>query len=84
MKITANDSWSCLGYLNKLVEKYNNTYHHSIGKKPTAADNSVLAEEIEWNPKAPPKFRVGESVKITKQKSTFSKGYTKNWSKISL
>ena len=29
-KLTANYSKSCLGYLNKLVDQYNNTYHHSI------------------------------------------------------
>ena len=26
----ANDSKSYLSYLNKLVDQYNNTYHHSI------------------------------------------------------
>ena len=31
--MTANDSKSCLSYLNKLVDQYNNTYHHSIDKK---------------------------------------------------
>ena len=33
-KITANDSKSYLGYLNKLVVEYKNTYHSSIGRKP--------------------------------------------------
>ena len=33
-KMTANDSKSYLSYLNKLVDQYNNTYHHSINKKP--------------------------------------------------
>ena len=28
-KMTPNDSKSYLGYLNKLVNQYNNTYHHS-------------------------------------------------------
>ena len=28
--MTANDSKSYLPYLNKLVDQYNNTYHHSI------------------------------------------------------
>ena len=34
--MTANDSKSYLPYwnnLNELVDKYNNTYHHSINKK---------------------------------------------------
>ena len=31
--MTANDSKSYLSYLNKLVDQYNNTYHHSINTK---------------------------------------------------
>ena len=31
--MTANDTKSYLSYLNKLVDQYNNTYHHSINKK---------------------------------------------------
>ena len=30
-KLTANDSKSYIGHLNKSVHKYNNTYHRSIG-----------------------------------------------------
>ena len=33
IKISANDNKSYLGYLNKLVDEYNNTYHHSIWKR---------------------------------------------------
>ena len=40
------DSKSCLSYLNKLVDQYNNTYHHSIGKKPINAAYSVLINSI--------------------------------------
>ena len=60
-KMTANDSKS---YLNKLVDQYNNTYHHSINKKPINADYSALTEKIERNPKAP-KFKVNDRVRIT-------------------
>ena len=31
--MTVNDSNSYLDYLNKLVDQYNNTYHHSVIKK---------------------------------------------------
>ena len=31
--MTANDSKSYLSCLNKLVNHYSNTYHHSINKK---------------------------------------------------
>ena len=78
--MTANDSKSYLPYLNKLVDQYNNTYHHSINKKPINADYSALTEKIETNPKAP-KFKVNDRVRITKYKNIFSKGNTENWSK---
>ena len=32
--MSANDSKSCLSYLNKLVDQNNNTYHHSNNKNP--------------------------------------------------
>ena len=32
-KMTANDGKSYLGYLNKLADEYNNTYHRFISKK---------------------------------------------------
>ena len=40
-KMTGNDSKSCLSYLNKLVDPYNNTFHHSFNKKPINADYSA-------------------------------------------
>ena len=61
----ANDSKSYLSYLNKLVDQYNNTYYHSIDKKPINADYSALTDKIETNPKAL-KFKVIEIVRITK------------------
>ena len=41
------------------MDQYNNTYHHSINKKPVNADYSVLTEKIEVNFKAP-KFIVND------------------------
>ena len=41
-KIIANDSKSCLPYLNKLVDQCNNTYHHSINEKPVNVYYSAL------------------------------------------
>ena len=37
--MTANIIKSSLPYLNKLVDQYNNTYHHSINKKPINVDH---------------------------------------------
>ena len=47
--MTGNDSKSFLSYLNKLVDQYNN-YHHSIGKKPSNADYTVLTKKkLDWS-----------------------------------
>ena len=70
--MTPYDSKSYLIYLNKLVDQYNNVYHHSINKKPINDDYSALTKKIETNPKAP-KFKVNYRAKY---KNTFSKGYT--------
>ena len=67
--MTANVSKSYLGYLNKLVDQSNNTYHHSV-KKPINADYSALTEKIETNPKAP-KFKVNERVRLTRCRNIF-------------
>ena len=57
--MTANDNKSYLGYLNKLENEHNNTYHYSIDKKPIDADFFYLSEEIESSYKSP-KFNFGD------------------------
>ena len=52
---------SYLRYLNKLVDKYNNTYHHYIVKKSIDADYSVLTEETE-SVHGAPKIKVGDII----------------------
>ena len=76
--MTANDSKSYLGYLNKLVDECKNTYHRSIGKKVIDAHYAALTEKLEWSHKSP-KFKAVDSARITKYKNIFSKGYTDNW-----
>ena len=51
--MTANDSKSYPSYLFKLVDQYNNTYHHYINKKPSNTYYSALTEKVETNSKAP-------------------------------
>ena len=79
-KTTANDSKTYLSYLNKMIDQYNNTYHHSTNKKPINADYSALTEPNETNSKVP-KFKVNDEVRIAKYKNIFIKGYTENWSR---
>ena len=46
-KLTANFSKSYLSYLNKLIDQYNNTFHHYINKKAINADYFALNKKIE-------------------------------------
>ena len=78
--MAVNDRKSYLSYLNKLVDQYNNTYHHSINKKAINADYSLSTENIDSNGKDP-KIKVNDRVRITKYNDIFSKGYTENWSR---
>ena len=70
--MAANDSKSYLRYFIKLVDHNNNTYYHSIGRKPISADYLALTEKIETNPEAP-KFKVNDRVRITKHKNILVK-----------
>ena len=78
--IAKSNNKSYLGYLNELVDQYKNTYHRSIRKKSIHADYFVLTKEIEFSHKFP-QFKIDDSVRITKCKNIFSKGYTKKWSR---
>ena len=44
--MTANDIKSHLINMNKLVDQYNNTYHHTINKKPIKADYSAMTKKM--------------------------------------
>ena len=70
-------------YIHKLddkVDEYNNIYHRTIKMKPDdIKDNTYINFEKEVNNKDP-KLKVGDSVKISKYKNIFAKGYTPNWS----
>ena len=57
--MTANASKSYFSYLNKIVDQYNNTYHHSINEKAINADYCNLTEKIETNSKAS-KFKAND------------------------
>ena len=59
--MTANDSKSYLSYLNKLVDQYNNTNHHSTNKKHINVDYSALNEKVKTIIKIP-KFKVNDRV----------------------
>ena len=68
---------SYLGYLNKLLDLYNKSYCHYIGRKPMDADYSALTKELKTNPKTT-KFKIDDRVMITKFRNNFRKSCTKN------
>ena len=63
-----------------IVDEYNSIYHRTIKMKPDdIKDNKYINFEKEVNNKDP-KLKVGDSVRISKYKNIFAKGYTPNWS----
>ena len=70
-------------YIDKLddeVGECSNTYHRTIKMEPVdVKDNTYIDFKKEVNDKDP-KFKVGNHVRISKYKNTFSKESTPNWS----
>ena len=60
--MTADNKKSYLGYFNKLVDEYNNSYHRSIDKKLTVADCSDVTEKLQSSLKAT-KFKICDRVR---------------------
>ena len=84
---SANNTKRYVDILQKLIDKYNNTKHRSIGCTPSVAREPASYKQVfdklyknkfEERLKAP-RFRVGDLVRISKKKKTFEKGFTPNW-----
>jgi len=87
-EISAQGSYRWLDLLPKLIKKYNNKIHRSIGMKPnqvnvknskTVYKNLLLSSKANKLKVKKPKFKVGDSVRISKHKHVFSKSYTPSW-----
>ena len=65
--------------LDDIVNRYNNTVHGTIKTKPIEVTDDSYAEYNENFNEKDPKFKVGDNVRISKNKNIFSKGYTPNW-----
>lgn len=75
--------------LPDLVEAYNNSKHRSIGMAPNAvtAENSEFVFKTlfpeNWKTSLPqhkPKFGIGDSVRVSKERLPFHKSYLATWS----
>lgn len=88
MRFSLQGSYKWLPILQSLVDEYNNSWHRTIKMKPVDVNktngqqllNTVYKNEYVMNAKASEKFKVNDSVRISKYKSIFEKGYTPNWS----
>lgn len=80
-----NGNYKWITFLDKLVEKYNNTRHSTIKEKPvnvTSKNEKHLLKTVYNHPKIflNGKFNINDFVRITKYKGVFAKGYEPNWS----
>ena len=83
-EVRDNHNW--LNVLDDVIRKYNNTKHCTIKMTPiegSKPENSARVEARLYpsTDKVPqkPKFKVGDTVRISKWKSTFTKGYKQNF-----
>ena len=79
-----NGNYKWIDALPRLVVEYNARKHRTIGMKPidvTPAIADKLLNTVYNNIKiaAPARFKVGNSVRVSKFKTIFDKGYTPNW-----
>ena len=66
--------------LDDIVNKYNNTYHSTIKMKPVDVKPSTYIVSSKKINDKNPKFKVCDTVRISKYKNNFAKGYLPNWS----
>lgn len=81
---TARGSYEWLSILPEIVKSYNNTKHRTIGMKPKDVKQKHIKSILKRiykakKPKARPKFKLGDTVRISKAKRVFKKGYLPNW-----
>ena len=60
------------------VNKYSSTVHRTIKMKSIEVTSDSYAEYNEDSNEKDPKFKVGDCARISKYKSIFAKGYTRN------
>ena len=85
-----NRTMKYIDFLPGMVKKYNSTYHRLIKLKPTDArkpanykhiHNALYAKD-NGRKATPPRFHVGDKVRIVRKKGTFEKGFTPNWTEV--
>ena len=83
---THNHTYNYIDVLDQLLHSYNHTYHSSIKRAPAdvTSENQrdvwfTLYGKMANKKKKPCMFNVGDTVRVSKHKLTFEKGYETNW-----
>jgi len=79
-----NGNYKWINLIAELLKQYNNTKHRTIQKRPSDVnkDNAENLLKTAYNHikiALPAKFKINDSVRISKYKHVFEKGYTPNW-----
>jgi hypothetical protein len=80
---TANETRKWIDVVQKMVDDYNNTYHSTIRMNPVEASKPGNSLAVWFNIYGAylnakydtPKYKVGQTVRISKYRSIFEKGY---------
>ena len=62
--------------LDDIVNKYNNTYNSTIKMKPVDIKSNTYIDSGKKINEKDPKFKIGDTVRISKYKNIFARGYT--------
>jgi len=79
---TLNDNYKWIDILPRLVSNYNARKHQTIGMRPvdvTPVERILDTVYSAIKITDPAKVKVGDSVRVSKYKTIFEKGYTPNW-----
>ena len=71
---------ACTDKLDDILNKYKNTYHRTIKRKPVDVKPSIYINYGEEINNKDPKIKIGDHVSISTYKNIFTKGYLPNWS----
>uniref|UniRef100_A0A023F1Q9 Integrase catalytic domain-containing protein n=1 Tax=Triatoma infestans TaxID=30076 RepID=A0A023F1Q9_TRIIF len=86
-RFSLQGSYKYIKQLSDLIQNYNNKVHRTIGMKPSEVnknnESSILTtvySAIDGRRKEKQRFKEGDYVRISKNRTVFDKGYTPNWS----
>ena len=85
-RFTAENKRNWIDMLDDLVSKYNNSYHEAIRMRPIDASKVENESEVWENlfrddeeAKKSNKFKIGDTVRISRIKGIFEHGFLPNW-----